>query len=348
MQPLVSVIIPIYNSENYLKACIESIMHQTYLNLEIICVIDGATDASASICKDYANQDTRIIVLEKENEGPALGRKYGLCHAHGQYVMTVDSDDWIELDTIEDCVSSMLQYHAECVAFGYTREYLNKSIPTLLWNQGNVFRGADVKCIHRRLIGPIGDELKRPERLESFSSVCMKLYDIALFKKGKFVSEREVGSSEDTLFNIYALESCDCLVYLNKCYYHYRKTNVSSITSRYRSKLAEQWDILYQYFQEYLNSGAEEIYKKAFLNRVCCGMIGLGFNEISSPKGIVSQAKSLRTILNKTLYQNAFRQLDTTGIPVHWKLFFRLCKWKMSVVLALLLKVMDRLRSHVS
>ncbi len=96
-----SVIVPVYNSEQYLPACIESVLRQTYTDFELILVDDGSTDGSLSVCREYARQDSRIRVLHKENGGVSSARNLGLEHATGAYISFVDGDDWIEPDLYE-------------------------------------------------------------------------------------------------------------------------------------------------------------------------------------------------------------------------------------------------------
>ena len=98
MLPLISVIVPIYNTELYLDKCMQSILNQTYRNLEIILVDDGSTDNSSQMCDLYAGKDSRIRVIHKENGGQSSARNVGLNVCTGDYISFVDSDDWIELD----------------------------------------------------------------------------------------------------------------------------------------------------------------------------------------------------------------------------------------------------------
>ena len=98
---LVSVIVPVFKTKEYLGQCVQSLRSQSYSNLEIILVDDGSPDDCPAICDTLATQDTRIRVIHKENEGAALARKAGLDAASGQYVLSVDSDDWLEKDCLE-------------------------------------------------------------------------------------------------------------------------------------------------------------------------------------------------------------------------------------------------------
>ena len=100
-KPLVSVIIPVYNTQDYLKACIESVQNQTYPNLEILLVDDGSTDQSGALCEEYAAQDERIRVFHKENGGLPDARNMGLMEAHGEFLAFVDSDDLLAPKAVE-------------------------------------------------------------------------------------------------------------------------------------------------------------------------------------------------------------------------------------------------------
>ena len=100
----VSVIVPVYNSEKYLKRCLDSIIAQTYNNLEIIIVNDGSTDNSTDIIREYKKKDNRIKEINQKNQGCVIARLNGIKESTGQYCMFVDSDDWIELITIENLV----------------------------------------------------------------------------------------------------------------------------------------------------------------------------------------------------------------------------------------------------
>lgn len=111
--PLVSVIVPIYNVEKYLARCLDSIVRQTYQNLEIILVNDGSTDGSFEICQQYAKNDARIRLFTQENQGLSVARNTGLDHMNGEYVVFVDSDDYISVYFVEILLSKLLEYDVE-------------------------------------------------------------------------------------------------------------------------------------------------------------------------------------------------------------------------------------------
>ncbi len=344
--PLVSIVVPVYGTEAYLDQCVKSLQNQTYANLEIILVDDGSPDGSPAICDRLAREDMRIHVIHKENGGLSSSRETGIMHCSGKYVMVVDSDDWIDRHTVEQCVEKAEIDYAECVMYGYVREYPACKLDNPLFEKDFSWNMEESEeKVHRRLVGPTGMELQCPERLDNLVSVCMKLYRTEVARKGRIVSERIVGTSEDTIFNLYALENCR-ISYVNQCFYHYRKDNPGSITTRYKPDLPEKWDALYDIFREYLDSRGEERYEEPFLNRVACGMIGLGLNEMAGPASFAQKADRLRQVLGKPLYVQAFSRLNTSFCPVKWKVFFFLCKRKAGYLLALLLNVIQILRSR--
>ena len=116
---LVSIIIPVYNVDQYLSKCLDSVIHQTYHNLEIICVNDASSDNSLEILKEYASEDNRIKILNNaHNKGLASSRNIALKAVRGDFVLFVDSDDWIDVDTIEHCVENIKRTRADFIAFG--------------------------------------------------------------------------------------------------------------------------------------------------------------------------------------------------------------------------------------
>lgn len=121
MNDLVSIIVPIYNVEAYLRQCLDSLITQTYQNLDIILVDDGSTDQSGNICDEYGKRDTRVRIIHKENEGLVRARKTGLHSAIGRYCVYVDGDDWIEPDAVEILIDYREKYQADVVIGNYSR-----------------------------------------------------------------------------------------------------------------------------------------------------------------------------------------------------------------------------------
>ena len=115
---LVTVVVPVYNVEKYLDRCVNSIVNQTYRNLEIILVDDGSPDNCPAMCDEWAKKDSRIRVIHKQNEGQGVARNVGIENATGDYIYFMDSDDYIDLTTIEKACDLAKQHNADVVCFG--------------------------------------------------------------------------------------------------------------------------------------------------------------------------------------------------------------------------------------
>lgn len=350
MNNKISIIVPVYNTEKYLAKCLDSIVNQTYKNLEIICVNDGSTDNSLDILKKYSVQDSRIAIVNKENGGLSSARNTGLQAVHGEYVMFVDSDDWIDTDTCEKALNAALFIDADVVMWTYIREYSDKSLVTPLFhNEKKVWMEKEVTQLHRRMVGLTGNELSDPSKTDSIITAWGKLYRRDCLRNQWFVDTKIIGT-EDALFNIAVFFNVKKAVFIPDTHYHYFKSNTGSLTSgSYRSKLAAQWKTLYQMIEKVLDEHevTEEFYN-ALNNRKALGIMQLGLALSSdSAMNFFEKKKELNRILNMEHYQKPIKELSLSAMPIHWKVFFTFVKWKFESGLLLLLWEMNRLRSKI-
>ena len=123
---LVTIVVPVYNVEKYLRKCLNSIVNQTYENIEIICVDDGSPDNSINILNEFAQSDKRVKIIRQENQGLSGARNTGINNAIGKYIMFIDSDDWIELNMVELMVNKIENENLDLVVCGNTNYYVNK------------------------------------------------------------------------------------------------------------------------------------------------------------------------------------------------------------------------------
>ena len=132
MKSKVSIVVPIFNIEEYLEDCIKSIINQTYKNLEIILINDGSTDCSLKICKKFKKLDKRIVLIDKDNTGVSNTRNIGINSATGDYITFVDSDDWLELDAIENMVKLAYTQNCDIIRTNFTLVNEDGKIPRKL------------------------------------------------------------------------------------------------------------------------------------------------------------------------------------------------------------------------
>jgi glycosyltransferase involved in cell wall biosynthesis len=342
----ISIIVPVYDVEPYIRKCIDSLIYQTFKNIEIVLVDDGSPDRCPAICDEYASADKRVRVLHQSNQGLSGARNAGISAAGGEYIMIVDGDDWIDPDTCELALKAMEKENADVVMFSYMREYAHVSVKKNVFPQECmhadclIFDEKQTKySLHRRLVGLIDEEFSHPQNADAIVSACMKLYRKTVVAGELFLDTRLIGSNEDTLFNIHVFGKCKKAVWLDKPLYHYRKTNASSLTTVHRERLFEQWQYLFELMRRYIDLNCpEEVYYRALENRICMGMIGLGLNEVAAKnKSIWKKAGRLKYILNTQLVRNAYSIFRLRYLPVKWKIFFGLCKYRLALPLLIML-----------
>ena len=218
MNAKLSVIIPVYNTEQYLKECLDSVCNQTYKNLEIICVNDGSTDGSKDILEQYARKDNRIVLINKNNGGLVSARKAGIKVASGVYATYVDSDDWIEINMLSELMEMALSNDADVVTSGCIREYGDKkSIDGELISKG-VYKGPNIhKEFHERMveISPFfGQNVK--------VSIVGKVIKRRLLEKCQLKVDNIINVGEDSAVTFPCLLKAHVVVVSGENFYHYR------------------------------------------------------------------------------------------------------------------------------
>lgn len=209
-EPLVSILSPCYNVEQYLPQCIESIINQTYNNLQIVMIDDGSSDGTWNVLLNYAGKDSRIEVCRQENQGVASTRNNLLDKVKGEYVLFVDSDDWIEPDMVEFLVGKSLTHRADIVVCGMVK---NNAIPCGEYTEELMDQETTIKkfLFHKELSG----------------SLCNKLVKTSLLQGIRF--DARISYGEDALFCWHVLQRVKTVVQTDRQLYHYRM-NANSLS----------------------------------------------------------------------------------------------------------------------
>lgn len=223
----ISIIIPIYNAQKYLKNCLDSILKQSYKNFELILVNDGSTDNSLEICQKYAQEDKRIKLINQKNSGVSFARNRGFKEASGEYILFVDADDWLELDMLEIMSLEISKKNCEIVKCGYFVE--DKEI-----NEEQYLGNYYDKTIQIRednfLIENIVNYNINP-------AMWMVLTKKELIKKHKFVEN--FGYGEDLMYTLDLFLDSKSIVFIKNSLYHYRisDNSASRDTSKYERNI---------------------------------------------------------------------------------------------------------------
>lgn len=234
MQSLISVIIPVYNAEKYLSACLESVMAQTYKNLEILLVNDGSTDNSVAVCEEFAVKDQRIKLIHKENGGVSSARNCGLQNANGEYVTFIDSDDYVDKDYVQALYDALQTDNADMsfcnfVYAGKTLESSGEKLP-------------DAICIDKNSPETVRF-LSRFFRVGSYimGSCWRILYKKQLIETDTFNPRLRIG--EDLLFMINALLKAEKVTFVKQDLYFYRVNEESCMLTYKKNYLQNQTDL---------------------------------------------------------------------------------------------------------
>lgn len=214
---LISVIIPIFNAEKYLRKCLDSVLNQTYTNLQIILINDGSKDDSLKICQEYAMSDHRVMVIDQENSGVSAARNRGIAEASGDWFSFIDSDDYLELDAYSHAIEMISQYSCDAICYEYFVTYPDREIRHKLsadryglldrnsamhvLHNGNPFTWC--RLFHRKLVEGI-------------------FFDTQIYR------------GEDTLFNTIVLHRASNVFYSDRPLYHYVQSEESACRGKFR------------------------------------------------------------------------------------------------------------------
>ena len=194
------------------------------------------------------------------------------------------------------------------------------------------------------MVGLDGEELAHPEYADVIVSAWMQLVKRNVVEGTEFIDTVLIGT-EDLMFQIEVYPKVSCFVYVDKPLYHYRKDNQTSLTNSYKERFLIQrnymFDLMDNIIREY---HLPDIYKEALQNRIAFDMIGQSLNERCSKKGIIGKSKSIGKILNTPRYKKALNELNFSYLPIHWKIFFMFCKYRLSVFVVIMAEIIEFLR----
>lgn len=339
---MISIIVPVYNVEAFLPKCLDSLVNQTYRDIEIICVNDGSTDGSLEILQEYAEKDERIKVISRENRGVSESRNEGIEHASGEWLMFVDSDDWLEPNCCERIMTK--NEDEDLIIFSYIREFKTTSASKLIFdNQPRSFVGKEIEWLYERLIAPNGKELAHPEKLDSLSTVWGKLYKTSIVRENgiDFISTKKTGTLEDFVFNGKYFNYLQKAYYQPDCLYHYRKTKADSIAYSHKPDLYKQWMHVFEEIKRCSTAMNRSWLPVALERRQALCLFGLGLNIVFSKESWCRKRKMLDAIITSNWYSSAISHLDTSPMPFHWKCFYGAARHRQTWAVLLMLQIIN-------
>ena len=272
--PKLSIIVPVYNTEKYLKQCIDSLTSQTLSDIEIIIVDDGSREECARICDELAASDARIKVIHKENAGAGFARNTGIEAATGEYLGFVDSDDYVDFKMFESLYNAAVRYDADLVLSGISfvggNTFSNDGevVEKNHFENDTVFENDGIKTL---LFGVVGAMPSEPDDSRYGASVWKNIFRRAVVvnENVRFKSEREI-MSEDAIFMVDFVKCIQKAVGINGAFYRYRR-NDESISKSYKSDRFEKMLIFLNEIEAHIKDGFEKSDYELYLNRLVQG-----------------------------------------------------------------------------
>ncbi len=249
MKLKISIIIPVYNVEQYVANCLESVINQTYKNLEIIIVNDGATDNSPEICYDYSKKDSRIILINQENKGLSGARNTGMNAATGDYIAFIDSDDTMHENMLEIMLSTIIKYDLKIVECDFVKGGYDSNIE---FHQNKV----EVQDIEKAL-----NRINKP----GFYSTWTKLYRSDLLENLNFIPGK---IHEDTLMTSQVYKRINHIGYIDIPLLIYTIDNESITRSRYSKKNVDAIDVVMEAHDNFIKLAQKKSTKKTIANTI--------------------------------------------------------------------------------
>lgn len=327
MKDLISVIVPVYNAEKYIRECIESIIRQTYENLEIILVDDGTPDNSGGICDEYSIKDKRIKVIHKENGGVSSARNSGLENSTGEYIAFIDGDDYIEKSYFEKMIEKIKKENADCVGCGYNRIYDNK-IEAVVSNQPYSLKEKDY--------------LENVLYVQSGLGFChMKLWKKSCINSIRFNEKLKV--AEDALFNIQASKNVKNFYMINEALYNYRFNETSLVRNydkNYMNKYLDAMIVTQDYIEQ--NYKDSKIILEKLNNYISYHVLLIMVNYCFSPKNGLStkeQIKELIKVCEIKVFKKAIEKSGYEGFSITRKISLFMLKYKLYFLAMLIGKI---------
>lgn len=241
---LISVIIPVYNAEQYIKRAVESILVQETNQIEVILVDDGSTDSSGKICDAYSKK-SNVKVIHKDNGGVSTARNVGIKHAVGEYISFIDADDYMDLYAYEKILNVIEKESPDCIDFGW--RYISKtgeSIRNLNKLEKNI--KLDKSIVEEIIIPPLINIIKDDEHF-IYAFVCNKIFKAEILRKNNIFFDEERCTWEDRIFLVQYLKYCDSFYSLDECFYNYVSVP-ESLSKRYEMSFFE---IILKNFETY-------------------------------------------------------------------------------------------------
>lgn len=339
----VSIIIPVYNAENFIARCLNSISNQTFENLEIICVNDGSTDNSLQVLKEHAQKDSRIIIVDKKNEGVSAARNAGIKRSTGEYVTFVDADDWLENNAIEIMHKTIEEKQVDVIRANYFKNKSEKEITKI----------GDMCKLEGMCIFSNEEDFAKKIMCNIYSGKLLCYVWLLLIKKDVLIKTSlfpiGVPYCEDAVFYSDLLSNIESIYFLEKPIYHYYDNQASCTRSknyyvRNIHSLAKAYEKIIEIIENDKFDCDER--KNILLNTFSKKIVGmLFFMYLTESKSQKEWNLIIKEIMQNDVVFNMVKVADTKGMPIHLWLPYKLIAKKKYNTLVSFYKIRKYIRN---
>lgn len=322
MEDLISVIVPVYNVDKYLRKCVDSILGQTYRNIEIILIDDGSKDQSGKICDEYKKIDDRVIVIHQKNSGVSSARNKGIKLSKGKWITFVDSDDWIEKDFCKIMLKNLKQNaQADCAICTYNRIVKGKAETNSFSNGKKIL---DSKEYLINILNP----------QTGYGFCHMKLIKKECVQ-GIYFNEK-MTVVEDALFNIELSNNVRNIIYVEQKLYNYR-LNMKSVVKRYDENYATKYLTAMKLCKKYIYKNYEdnENVVQNYYNFVAYHVLLVAVNYCYNPQN-KKKKNTLKKICNYQEFKEGIEKSNYNNISLSRKIALFTLKHKLYVLTSLI------------
>lgn len=327
-QNLISIIIPAYNAEKYIETCLNSILLQTYPNIEVLVINDGSTDCTEELIKKFSLKDSRVHCISQRNLGASAARNLGLKYANGEFIMFLDSDDWLEKECCEISLNTIKQYQADVLMFDYYKIINNKRYPYNSYSKKiiefNTDKENSTSVYDMRAI-----------------SVWGKLYKLNSIKDIYF--DESIKISEDVDFNFRVYNHVEKIIYIQKYMLNYRVLNSSAVHG-YDKNIFENIMQPIKKMETYM---LEDNQVNAYYSFVAIAYMVICQNGIylSPEVSLKDKYMEIRKLSKDQTFKNLFLNAEKLVLPLSRKLFIFLGKYHFYYVIILILSLKKRFKN---
>lgn len=324
----ISIIVPIYNAEKYIRRCIESILKQTYTNIELILINDGSNDNSLEICEKFKKNDRRIVIVNKKNEGVSVARNIGIEKATGELISFVDADDYLEENFLQELFNIMNKYNVNYVTCGYNRVYGNY-LEQINNNLNEILMSSD-EYLNKILNVQTG-----------YGFAHMKLINKSVIGDVRFNKTLKVG--EDALFNVMLCQNLDKVAIFNKPLYNYYfnpESVVRKFDENYYQKYLKSMKEMTTYINnKYINNSQ---INQNLQNYIAYHILLICVNYCYHPENKENNRKKLKEVCEEKIFKKAIQESNYNDLSITRKISLFTLKHKLYLIMELICKIRQK------